>query len=165
MRNERVKNIALLGLLTSVAILLSYVELLLPPVISAIPGIKMGLANVVVLFALYRLGTARAVAVSAVRLAVVTLLFGNLMMLLYSVGGAVLSLAVMAVLKKMDFLSLIGVSVAGAICHNLGQVLVAMVMLGTAEIGYYMIALTVSAIVSGIAVGILSGMALKRLKK
>ncbi len=143
--------------------ILAYVEVLLPPIFSAVPGIKIGLANIVVLFILYRYRLIDAALVSAVRIFAVTLLFGNPVMLAYSAAGAVLSIAVMAILKKLNILSSLGVSVAGAIFHNVGQILMAMAMLGTAELGYYLIVLTLTGTLSGIFVGICGGIAIRRL--
>lgn len=159
------RKLAFLGLCTAVSMILSYVEALLPPIFSAVPGIKLGLANIVVLFILYRYRLIDAVLVSAVRIFAVTLLFGNPVMLAYSAAGASLSIAVMAILKKLDFLSTLGVSVAGAIFHNVGQILMAMALLGTAELGYYLIVLTLTGTLSGIFVGICGGIAIKRLPK
>ncbi len=157
------KKIAFLGLCTAVSLILAYVELLLPPLYSAIPGIKIGLPNIAIIFVLYRYRAVDAALVSLVRITAVALLFGNPMTLAYSAAGALLSLAVMTVLKKLDFLSVIGVSVAGAVCHNLGQILLAMLILQTAELGYYLIVLTVTGTVSGIFVGVCGGIAVKRL--
>ena len=143
--------------------ILAYVEVLLPPIFSAVPGIKIGLANIVVLFILYRYRVIDAALVSAVRIFAVTMLFGNPVMLAYSASGAALSIAVMAILKKLNILSTLGVSVAGAIFHNVGQILIAMLMLGTAELGYYLIVLTLTGTISGVFVGICGGIAIRRL--
>lgn len=161
----KVRKIVLLGLLTAIAMLLSYVEAILPPIFSAVPGIKIGLANICIVFALYRIGTFDAVMISLVRVVTVTMLFGNPVMLIYSLAGAVLSLAVMALLKHFDFMSMCGVSVAGGIMHNLGQIIVAMVLLGTAEIGYYMVVLTFTGVISGVFVGLGGALLVNRLPK
>ena len=154
---------AMLGMCASVALLLSYVETLFPPLFAAVPGIKIGLPNVAIIFLLYRFGVKEAAIVSFVRLIIVSMLFGNTMTLAYSVAGAVLSLLTMALLKRMNFLSTVGVSVAGGVSHNVGQILVAMVLLSTAEIGYYMIVLAVTGTVSGIFVGLCGAFLIKRL--
>ena len=146
----------------SVALLLSYVEVLIPPIYSAIPGIKMGLPNVAIIFVLYRFGVREAAAVSLVRLAVVAMLFGNPMTFIYSLAGAALSLLGMALLRRTDLFSTVGVSVAGGVLHNLGQILVAMLLLSTAEIGYYMIVLAVTGTVSGALVGLCGAFAVAR---
>lgn len=143
--------------------MLSYVEFLLPPIFAAVPGIKIGLANVAVLFVLYRYGVWRAAAVSAVRVVLVAILFGNPMTFAYSVAGATLSLTVMALLRATGKFSSVGVSVAGGVLHNLGQIGVAMIVLETLEVGYYMIALAVSGTVSGIIVGLIGGFLVRRI--
>ncbi len=156
------KKVAFLSCCTALALVLSYVETLVPPLFAAVPGIKLGLANVVGVFLLYRFGVKEAAAVSFVRIAVSTLLFGNPVMFLYSAAGALLSLAAMAILRRLDFLSEVGTSVAGAVLHNVGQILVAIFLLGTAELGYYLIVLSVTGTVSGILVGLCAGFAIKR---
>ena len=121
----------------AVALLLSYVETLIPPIYPAVPGIKIGLPNVIVIFLLYRFGVAEAALVSFLRVIISSMLFGTPFIFFYSLAGAFLSLAVMSVLKKLDFMTSVGVSIAGGISHNLGQILLAMVLLNTAELGYY----------------------------
>lgn len=158
-------KVALLGMCIALALILSYVELLIPPIYSAVPGIKMGLANIVIVFVLYRASAVSAVTVSIIRVFLVSMLFGNAMALAYSIAGAVLSLAVMLLLKKLDFLSSVGVSVAGAVFHNIGQIIMAMLLLGTAELGYYLILLTVTGSISGILIGIVGGIAVNRVPK
>lgn len=157
------KKITLLGLLTAIALILSYVEALLPPIFVAVPGIKMGLPNIAIIFVLYRFGLKEAAAVSLVRLAAVALLFGSAMTLIYSLAGAVLSLALMSLLKKSNLFSMIGVSIVGGVSHNLGQILVAMWLMETAEIGYYMIILTVTGTIAGILIGLAGSFVLKYL--
>jgi heptaprenyl diphosphate synthase len=164
-RSEKIQKLTLLGLCASVALLLSYVEAMIPPLFSAIPGIKMGLPNVVIVFVLYRYGVRDASFVSVVRLIIVAMLFGTVTTFMYSLAGAVLSLLVMAILKKLDFLSTVGVSVAGGVCHNIGQIIVAMILLNTAEIGYYMIVLAITGTIAGILIGIAGAFVLKRFPK
>lgn len=161
----KTKKIALLGLLASLAMVLSYIEMLLPPLYSALPGIKMGLTNIVIIFTLYKLGVKEAVTVSAIRLLWIGLLFGNVMTLAYSVAGATLSLALMALLKHFGLFSIAGVSVVGGISHNVGQIAVAIFLLERAEIGYYLIVLSLTGTVAGLLVGLASGYLLKLLKK
>ena len=162
---NKTRKTAVLGLLAACAIVLSYVEMLLPPIWAAVPGIKMGLTNIVILFVLYKFSLKYAAAISLTRLLVVLLLFGNFMTFAYGLAGAVLSLVIMAILKKTGWFSMIAVSIAGGISHNLGQVLVAMAVLQTKEIGYYMIALSISGIVAGTAVGIASALLIKYIDK
>ena len=116
----KTKRLALGSMLVVLALILSYVESLFPLSVG-IPGIKMGLPNIVILFALYRLTPRDTALISLVRVALVSLLFGTLFSLAYSLAGAVLSFAAMALLKKSGKFSPAGVSVAGAVCHNAGQ--------------------------------------------
>jgi heptaprenyl diphosphate synthase len=157
------RKLAYLGLCTAVALILAYVEVLLPPLFTAVPGIKLGLPNIAILFVLYRYGMRYAAAVSFVRMAVVALLFGNPMTFVYSLAGAALSLLVMSLLRRLDFLSVVGVSVAGGVFHNVGQILMAMLLLGTAELGYYLIVLAITGTISGVFVGLCGALAVKRI--
>ena len=163
--NEKVKKTALLGMITSVALVLAYLEAILPPVSTAVPGIKMGLPNLAIILALYRFGFKEAATVSALRLFIVALLFGNVMTLAYSAAGAVLSLALMGILKRTDKFSFIGVSVVGAVMHNLGQVLVAIFLFETVQLGYYMLVLSVTGSIAGVLIGVGAGILLKRTEK
>ena len=156
------KKTAFLGLCTALALILAYVEVLLPPLLSAVPGIKMGLPNIIIIFLLYRHGPVPAAAVSLTRVLLVALLFGNAMSLAYSLAGAILSLAVMALLRRLDFLSAVGVSVAGGVMHNVGQILMAMLLLGTAELGYYLIVLAVTGTVAGVCIGLCGSVLVRR---
>ena len=155
-------KVAIIGLSVSLALLLSYVELLLPPIFVAVPGIKMGLPNVVILYTLYVLGVKYAILVSGVRLVISSILFGNPMTFAYSLAGGFLSLSAMALLRRVNFFSMVGVSVAGGVLHNVGQILMAMLLLGTAELGYYLIILSVTGTVSGIFVGLCGSFAVRR---
>lgn len=157
------RKIAFLGLCTAVAMVFAYVELLIPPLFTAVPGIKLGLPNIAIIFVLYRIGLKEAAAVSFVRIVAVALLFGNPMTFAYSIAGGVLSLVAMAVLKRIDAMSIVGVSVAGGVLHNVGQILMAMLLLETAEIGYYLVILAVTGTVSGIFIGLCGGFAVKRI--
>ena len=156
------KKIAFLGVCTAVALVLAYLESLLPPLMAAVPGIKLGLPNIAIIFVLYRFGVKDAATVSLVRMTAVALLFGNPMTFAYSLAGGFLSLTAMAILRRLDFLSTVGVSVAGGVLHNVGQILMAMLLLSTAELGYYLIILAVTGTVSGIFVGLCGSFAIKR---
>lgn len=158
----RTQKIAFVGLCASLALLLSYVELMLPPIYVAIPGIKMGLPNVIIVYVLYCVGVRYAALVSATRLLISWMLFGSAVTLAYSVAGAVLSLTVMALLKKTNKLSAVGVSVAGGVMHNAGQILVAALLLNTPQIAYYMIVLAVTGTLSGICIGLCGALLIKR---
>lgn len=148
-------------MLTAVALILSYVESLIP-VLVAVPGVKLGITNIVVIFALYRLGIKEAAALSLLRVVLVSFLFGNAFSFLYSLAGAVLSLAVMILLKKTDKFSATGVSVAGAVSHNVGQILVAIVVLSTEKLILYLPVLAVAGVLAGIVTGLAASVLLKR---
>ncbi len=141
--------------------ILSYVEAMIPSV--GIPGVKLGLANILAVFALYAIDAKHAAMVSIVRVCLSALLFGSVMSLIYSLTGAVFSLAVMIFLKKTGKFSEIGVSVAGAVFHNAGQICAAILILGTSEIAYYFSVLTLSGVISGAVIGLLGGILIKRL--
>ena len=158
------KKIALLGLCTAIAMVFAWVESQLPPLAAAVPGVKMGLPNIVIIFILYRFGWREAAAVSLVRIVAVSLLFGNPIMIAYSLAGGLLSLLGMTLLKKTGLLSTVGVSVAGGVLHNVGQVLMAMLIMSTAGLGYYLIILTVTGTVSGVFVGLCGSFAVKRIR-
>lgn len=159
------KRLAVLGLSTAVALILAYVEAMLPPLFNSIPGIKIGLPNIIIVFVLYRFGLREAATVSLVRMLAVSFMFGNMMALVYSLAGAFLSMLLMVILKKLNFLSVVGVSVAGGVFHNVGQILTAMLLLGTAELGYYLIILTITGTVSGIFVGLCGAIIVQRIPK
>jgi heptaprenyl diphosphate synthase len=156
------KKITTLGICTALAMILSYLESLIPLSI-AVPGIKLGLANIAVLFALYRLGAKEAVIVSLLRILWLAILFGNGMTLAYSVAGAILSLTGMILLRKWNRFSATGVSVAGGILHNAGQIGAAVILLGVHQILYYLPVLAISGVISGVVIGIVAGILIKRI--
>lgn len=158
---KKTKRLVLLAMLTAVAMILSYVESLLPSV--GIPGVKMGLANIAVIFALFRFGWKEAAALSLVRVVLVSLLFGSVGAMLYSLAGAVLSLAVMALLRRIDRFSTVGISVAGGVAHNAGQILVAMLILQTKQLLGYLPVLAVSGIAGGVLTGLAAALLIRRI--
>ena len=157
------KRVARYALLTALAMALSWLESLVPLSMAA-PGMKLGLTNIVVVFALYRMSLRDAAALSLVRVLLVSMTFGNAYSFAYSLAGAVLSLAVMAVLKRTGKFSILGVSIAGGVGHNLGQIAVAMAVLGTARLAWYLPALLVSGTLAGAAVGAAGGLVAARVK-
>lgn len=160
----KTKKITLLGISLSLAMILSFVESLIPPLV-AVPGIKIGLANLVVVFLLYQAGVKYAAAVSLARVILSSMLFGNLQVLVFSFAGAFLSLVGMAIMKKTNLFSIITVSVCGGILHNIGQIIVAAVWTSTPEVVYYLPVLLVSGTLAGILIGIVSGIVVKKLDK
>ena len=159
----KVKKVAVLGLCVALAMIMSYIESLFPLNL-AVPGIKMGLANIVIIFLLYRVGFSSACIVSLIRVFLVSMLFGNVMMMAYSMAGAVLSLAVMLVLKKCGKFSVVGVSIAGGVAHNAGQIIMAVILLGAKQIAYYLPVLAVTGTVTGVLIGIAASVVIKRVK-
>ena len=158
----KAKKVALYGVLLALALILSWLEAMLPS--PGIPGVKLGLPNLVVVFALYRLRARDAAALSLLRVLLVALLFGNYAALAWSAAGAALSLLVMMLLKRSGKFSLAAVSVAGAVTHNLAQVAVAAVVLETSRLAWYLPALLVSGTAAGIAIGLLGALLVKRVK-
>ncbi|MBE6892764.1 MAG: Gx transporter family protein [Oscillospiraceae bacterium] len=159
----KTKKVAMLGLTIALAMIMSYIEALVP-LSFAVPGIKMGLANIVIIFVLYKIGTKEAILVSLIRVILVSLLFSNVMAMAYSIAGAVLSLSVMWLLKKTDKFSVIGVSIAGGIMHNVGQIIMAVILLGTEQIALYLPVLIITGTATGVVIGIVSGLVINRFK-
>ena len=156
------KKIAALALTISFAMILSYIESRIPPFV-AIPGIKVGLANIAVIFTLYKFGVKEAICVSLLRVLLVSMLFGTPVSMIYSISGAVLSLSAMMLLKKLTPLKEVAVSVSGGVMHNVGQIAAASFMLSTNVVVYYLPFLILSGTVAGIAVGIVSAILVKRI--
>ena len=158
------KRLATLALLTSVAMILSYVESLIPP-LAAVPGVKIGLSNIATVFALYTLGIPSAVAVSLVRVILSSLLFGSAASFIYSLSGAALALLFMSLFKRVPLFSSVGVSVVGGVFHNAGQIIAACLVLSSSAISVYLAPLVVSGTLAGILVGLASGMLISRTAK
>ena len=158
----KVQKIALIATLTASAVVIGIIESFIPSI--GIPGIKLGLANIVILVTLYELGIIEAIFVNVLRVVLVSLIGGTIMSMgfVMSLTGAIFSLGIMIlfylVVKKF---SIIGVSVIGAIFHVIGQILIAMIYLGTSGIVYYLPFIAISAIVTGVIVGIVSQLIIK----
>ncbi len=157
------KKLALLSLTVAFSLILSFIESQIPPFFP-VPGIKLGLANAVVVFLLYTADFKFALAVSLIRIFLASMLFGSVMTLAYSFFGGISSFMVMFLMKKTGFFSCIGVSVCGGVVHNLAQITVAAVVMETAGILTYFPALLVSGTVCGAAVGVLAGLVTQRFK-
>ena len=160
--NYRIKKLTSLALTVSFALILSFVESRVPAFV-AIPGVKVGLANIAVIFALYKFGVKEAAVVSILRALIVAMLFGSPVSLMYSAAGAVLSLLVMVLLKKLTPLGEVAVSVCGGVMHNVGQIGMASILLDTNVVVYYLPFLLLSGTVAGIVVGIASALLVKRI--
>lgn len=152
---------AYFGVFTALALILSYVETLIP-ISFGVPGIKLGLANLVIVIVLYTYGGREALLLSVTRILLSGFLFGSLSMIFYSLAGGVLSLAVMVFLRRLGGFSVQGISMAGGVFHNIGQLLLAMVVVETYQVGYYVPVLLISGLVTGMVIGVISGEVLKR---
>lgn len=159
----KTKKLVTLAVTISVAMILSFVESRIPAFV-AIPGVKVGLANIAVIFALYKMGWREAITVSVIRVILVALLFGSVVSLAYSIAGALISLSLMILLRKIGIFTEVAVSVVGGITHNIGQILIAFLLLETKVVFYYLPFLLVSGVIAGIAVGVASALLIKRIK-
>lgn len=155
---------AYLGLLCAAAVLLGYVEALIP-VFTTVPGMKIGLPNLAIVMVLYLYSWKEAALVSVVRIGINGLLFGNFFSFCFSLAGGLLSLAAMAVVKKLDVLDCTGVSLVGGIAHNAGQIAVAIFLVENVRIAYYFIPLAITGLVAGVLIGLLSGVLIRRLSR
>ena len=159
----KTKKVTVMALTVALAMILSFVESQIPAFV-AIPGVKMGLANIAVVFALYKLGWKEAVLISLIRVFLVSLLFGTGASLFYSVAGAVLSLAGMIALKATKLFSSVAVSVAGGVLHNVGQIGMACLLLETDVLRYYLPFLALSGILAGVVIGVVAAILVKRIR-
>ena len=157
-------RIAACGVLTALALIFSYIEFLVPLPI-AIPGIKLGLANIVCLLCLYALGEKHAFLINVTRIALAALLFGSVFSALYALAGGVVSFAAMALLKRTKRFSVCGVSMAGGVFHNLAQLAVAGLLVESAQVFYYFPVLLLSGMATGIGIGILATLILRSIAR
>lgn len=155
---------AYFGVFTALALIFSYVETLIP-IQFGIPGVKLGLANLIIVIFLYQRNAKEALLLSVTRIVLSGFLFSNLFSILYSLAGGILSLGVMAFLKKRQSFSVIGVSIAGGIAHNMGQLVIAMAVVETYRVGYYFPVLLIAGLLTGFAIGVISNEVLKRLNR
>ena len=124
----------------------------------------MGFANIMIVIMLYKSSAKEALLLSIVRIMLSGFLFGNLSSIIYSIAGGVLSLGIMTLLKKQGGFSVIGVSVAGGVSHNVGQLIVAMLVVETYQVGYYFPVLLVAGVLTGLGIGVVSQEVLKRIR-
>ena len=155
-------RVAYFGVFTALALIFSYVETLIP-VNLGIPGVKLGLANLISVVALYKMRLSEAYLLSVVRVLLAGFIFGNYFSIIYSLAGGLLSLTVMALLKKWGGFSLQGISIAGGVFHNIGQLIVAAVVVETFSVTYYFPVLLIAGLLTGLVIGIVAEMMLKRL--
>ena len=155
-------RVAYFGVFTALALIFSYVETLIP-FNFGIPGIKLGLANLIIVIALYKMKLSDVYLLSIVRVLLNGFIFGNYFSIIYSLAGGLLSLTVMALLKKQGGFSVMGISMAGGVMHNVGQLIIAMIIVETFSVVYYVPVLLVSGLITGCVIGIVSGEMLRRL--
>ena len=158
----KTKKLTTLGLSVALALILSYVESLLPPLV-AVPGVKVGLPNIVILFLLWRYGWKEAASLSLIRLVLSAALFTGFAAFFYGLSGTVLSLLGSALLKRSDRVSPLGVSVAGGVLHNLGQIALAALVLDSGYLFAYLPVLLLSGTLAGALVGLLAGVLIQRM--
>ena len=156
-------RVAYFGVFTALALIFSYVETLIP-ISFGIPGVKLGLANLIIVIALYKIPLREVYVLSVVRVLLSGVLFGNYFSIAYSMAGGLLSLTVMALLKKMGGFSITGISIAGGVCHNIGQLIVAMAVVETFAISYYMPVLLIAGLITGFLIGVVANQVLKRIQ-
>ncbi len=164
MRNGKVQRIALSGILTSLMLVFGFIERQFPlPV--PIPGIKLGLANSVLLYALYMMGIRQTIVLMLLKVLMSWLIYMNMSAMLYSFAGSVLSVAAMILLSRMNGVSIVGVSALGAVFFNVGQMLMAAWVLGTPQlIVTYLPVLMVSGVLTGVLTGVVARMVMKHLR-
>ena len=157
------KKLTVMALTIALAMVLSFIESQIPAFV-AIPGVKVGLANIAVVFALYKLGWKEAAGISLIRVLLISVLFGNFASLFYSLAGAVLSLLGMILLKHTEKFSSVAVSVTGGVLHNVGQILMACLLLETDIIRYYLPFLILSGVLAGVVIGVVSAIMVQRIR-
>lgn len=157
------KKLAHMSVFTAFAIILSYIEMLIP-FNFGIPGVKLGLANLAVVLALYYLGTKEALFINVVRIIIVGLLFGNAFSILFSLSGGMISFVFMFICKKLKLFSIISVSAVGGVFHNVGQLIVAAFVVSTYSIMYYVPILIITGLITGIVIGIVASIIKSKIK-
>ena len=160
-KDNRIRKTAFMGLFLALAMICSYIETLIPFSVG-IPGIKLGLANIVVVLMLYSVGTKEALLVSLLRIVLVGILFGNAFSILYSLSGGILSFLVMFLIKKTDKFSC--VSITGGISHNIGQIIVAAWIVNSCNVFFYVPVLLFAGLVTGLLIGVIAKEVIVRLK-
>lgn len=156
-------DVALYGMFISVALVMSYIEAIIP-IKPPVPGMKLGLANIVIIWVMYSMGMRPAVIISILRVLLSGFLFGSIYSMMFGLAGAALSITVMYFVRKIKKFTMVGVSIAGGVSHNIGQIIVAVFVLGNSRISYYLPFLMVSGVVAGIAVGIIGSVLYKKIK-
>lgn len=157
------ERISYCALLAALGLIFSYIEILIP-FNFGIPGVKLGVANLVIIVALYGLGSRYAFAINMVRIVIAGLLFSGVFGLLYSLAGALLSFAAMIAARRTGLFSVTGVSICGGVFHNLGQIIVASVIIGNLKVFAYLPVLIISGVITGTIIGIVAALILRRIR-
>jgi len=164
MEMSRTRTIALLGIFAAFAVMLSFLERLLPAPVP-LPGVKLGLANIIIIISLYRFGAKEALTVQTLRILLFAVLFGGVGSAIYSFAGGMLSLGAMILFKKLGVFSVIGVGVIGGVFHNIGQIIIASMVVQSASLLMFLPALIISGQVAGFVTGLVAYYVLVRLEK
>ena len=160
----KTKKVATLGLCIALSMVLSFIEHQIPPLV-AVPGVKVGLPNLVMVFMLYKIGWKETAIVSIVRVVLVSMIFGSVISMAYGLSGATLSLIGMILLQKTKLFSTVTVSVVGGVLHNVGQIAIACVIMGTGLLVSYLPVLLISGTIAGVVIGFVAGLLVKKLDK
>ena len=161
-RSLSTRRLALSAMLAALALIFSYVEVLIP-LPAPVPGIKLGIANLVIVMAIYKLGFRYAFTINCVRIVIAGLLFSGVFGMIYSFAGGILSLLVMYLLQRTGWFSMVGVSMAGGVAHNLGQLITASLLVQSVRMMSYFSILLFSGLISGILIGVLASLIYRRL--
>ena len=162
--SRRIYKMVMCGVLTALAMIFSYIESVIR-IHLPIPGIKLGVPNIAIITVLYVVGTKEAITVNFIRISLTALLFGNINSFLFSMAGAILSMLTMIILKKINFFSTVGVSVAGGVMHNFGQIIAAAFIMGSSAIVYYLPVLIITGTVTGAVIGAVAALVAERVKR
>lgn len=153
---------AFFGIMISMALVLSFIESQIPPLFT-LPGMKLGLTNIVVVFCLYCFGGAGAMGMNVIRIVLASVMFGGPSAMLYSLAGGMLSTIIMIIMKKAGCFRVITVSIVGGVMHNVGQILIAMLVMKTGALIWYLAALWFTGMASGAFIGLLGGILIRRI--
>ncbi|MDO5403805.1 MAG: Gx transporter family protein [Eubacteriales bacterium] len=160
---DKIYTIAVCGVLTALAMIFSYVESLMP-IPLPVPGIKLGVANIAIITVMYAAGVKEALIINIIRIALTAILFGNFNSFIFSMAGGMLSILSMILLKKTGQFSMTGVSIAGGVAHNIGQIIAAIFVMGSSTIMYYLPVLMILGVFTGAVIGIVAALVVKRVK-
>lgn len=160
---SRANKVADYGILIALAMICSYIERLIP-FDFGLPGVKLGLANIVVVIALYILGNKGAISISIIRVILSGFLFGTMASIMYSLSGAALSLGAMIIGKKLNKLSIVGVSILGGVFHNIGQLIIAIGIIGSTKLAFYGPVLIMAGLGTGLLIGVIGTLVIRKIK-